>query len=252
MSSLSCSPTKQRYSFPRSSRFRPATCRYCTPSSATSNSPLRSTLNSMTYSIGRAHRSDFTQLPTRTGYVGENPSPTAYKVSSSFESKNMKWKTLADRRLLANTTKTVSTVPGPAAYDVVESDFGRHGQKYSLRVKTSPWKRDEVPGPGAYSPGGELHGLGVYMISKHAGSKAPKIGSFAKKVELRPTETDSPGPGAYEAKPNLSRTGVYFLQGYENSRCRTFSKASRRLVTQSFSGTSIGRHARTRSLQLLL
>jgi len=161
----------------------------------------------------------------------------------------MKWKTLADRRLLADTTKTWSAAPGPAAYDVIESDFGKHGQKYSLRVKTSPWKRDAVPGPGAYSPGGELHGLGVYMLSKHAGSKAPKIGSFARKVELRPAETDSPGPGAYEAKPYLSRTGVYFLQGYENSRCRTFSKASRRLASHSFSGTRLSRHSRPRSLQ---
>lgn len=131
----------------------------------------------------------------------------------------------------------MSAMPGPAAYDLIEPDFGKHGQKYTLRAKTSPWKRDDVPGPGAYSPGEELHSLGVYKISKHAGSKAPKIGPFAHKIDIRPAVTDSPGPGAYETKPNLSSTGTYFLQGYQNSRCRTFTKASRRLVSLSSSST---------------
>ena len=199
---------------------------------------MRSTLNPHTYSIGRSHRFDFTRLPTRTHSPGENPPPTAYDARSSFDQRNMRWKSLADRRLIVDEQRWRSEFPGPADYQSVATDFGKHAQKYTIRGKYFPWKTEDFPGPGSYSPGGELHKLGVYRISKHLSSKAPKISKPTPKTEILKTETDSPGPGAYETKPNLSKTGVYFLQGYSNSRCRTFSKASRRLISKSISSIS--------------
>ena len=58
----------------------------------------------------------------------------------------MKWKTLADRRLLADTTKTWSAAPGPAAYDVIESDFGKHGNadQHDDKQKTGAAARVEA------------------------------------------------------------------------------------------------------------
>ena len=106
-----------------------------------------------------------------------------------------------------------------------------------MRVKTAPWKGNDYPGPGSYSPPGDFHPTGIYRLSKYQDSRAPKIGPLSKKTPVNPPETVSPGPCAYNPKPNISKTGVYFLQGFENSKCRTFGKASRRIVSLSMSGT---------------
>jgi hypothetical protein len=69
----------------------------------------------------------------------------------------------------------------------------------SVRFKDIPGLSGgkQVPGPGGYTPKGQMAPKGDYFISKLKGSQCRTFYHFDRSTKLTPNQTATPGPGSY-------------------------------------------------------
>jgi len=85
------------------------------------------------------------------------------------------------------------------------------------------------PGPGHYKSGESLNSSGRYVLSQMGNVPSYKIKDFKQKTPLQIT----PGPGQYNFQgESLNAVGKYMTSNHESSRCRSFSKSSKTLLTK--------------------
>lgn len=217
---LNDSPTKQQYTFPKSTRF--------THKSTGQDLlyDLPSTLKPLSYSFGLSKRSELGKDS------GKHPAPGDYDPIS-MRNKGKGWSFGASKQKREQTVAVKGKVPadpdipGPGTYDVLPEDFGFKGRKYTLRPRTSsPEHRSSLnPGPGTYYPPGELTLTGFYFPSRYPSSKSPKIAPAPRRSPSPHATT--PGPGSYDPRTHLSSTGEYYISAFRSSQSRSFGRARR-------------------------
>lgn len=215
---LNDSPTKQQYSFPKASRF---------PHKSTGQDllyDLPSTLKRLSYSFGQSRRQGLAQDG------GKQPAPGDYDPIS-MRNKGIGWSFGASKQkreqrvAVEGVVPADPDIPGPGTYDVLGSDFGAKGRKYTLRPRTtSAEAKAPIPGPGAYDLPGEMTLTGFYFPSRYPSSKSPKISPAPRHS---PASLTTPGPGTYDPRTSLSKTGDYYIAAFRSAQSRSFGRARR-------------------------
>jgi hypothetical protein len=223
-SPLNTSPSKQQWSFPRSSKFgvepKPICSKpyYDLPPVRSSRSP----------GFGYGQKYDFTKASTRS------PAPNNYKIPDMFSEKKKKtgYSFGLGREAMAVTGSQFvgeKKSPGPGAYDVRETNkvaisYSFKGRSPAPEAMTTT---KIVPGPGAYSNYDTMTPKGSLYLSKYKSSGAstfapPHSGRFDSTKEIK-----IPGPGAYNLDAGISPKGSYFISKFHSSMARTFGHSMR-------------------------
>lgn len=147
--------------------------------------------------------------------------------------------------------------PGPAAYDIRESNKVK--LSYTFRPRVTQGNRHLflifsdlnptqkiVPGPGTYQTVDDINPKGRYSTSKFKNSGATVIppahsDRWSKSKDSKMSifnkflGSAEPGPGTYDLKVGINVTGSYFVSKFKSSIGRSFGHSQRSGSVGNFS-----------------
>jgi hypothetical protein len=219
------SPTKQLYTFPKSSRF-------IIPSKKLNQKvayDLPSTKSARSAGFGYGKRYDFAN---KNG----SPPPTSYNQASLFK-KNPNNKAYSFGIAREAYSKVylkghkgpdmARDIPGPGTYNNNLYDaMGKSGMSYSLRPRTGNVgiiaSSKGIPGPGSYEFKSAVSPKGQQFLSKYRSSGAPSFNPPSSKRFRDNTDKNSPGPAEYNPRISIANTNGQYLSKIPTPNGRTF------------------------------
>ena len=203
-SPLNNSSAHQRYSFPKSERFKPYNKTYCDKFY-----DLPSLKSTRTTSFGFGTKSDFTkkdkQIKTDFNYLDSDfDQKHPHGPKYSFPVGRDKY----EKVYYENGKILDKTVPGPGKYNYLKS-FGSDALKFTMKGRIDPnrvvnpkVKKTTMPGPGAYDIVIKINTKGKYPISNIPNYNS--IGyNYDKEKRFNYKYNNFPGPEKYPQKQLL-------------------------------------------------
>ncbi|CDW72045.1 UNKNOWN [Stylonychia lemnae] len=231
------SPTKQKFSFPKSGRF-PMVQK---PLHDKVGYDLPNTKAMRGASFGFGNRSGL------HAFKKDSPSPDKYTMRSVFEesTQDKRFKNInksycfgtgreAFNKVVmpAKLNQPDPIVPGPGQYDSLKS-IGADKRKFSFGPKTlygdvaAMERKKNVPGPGYYEDTLSIDSVGKYFVSTFLNSKAPAI-SPSQRFKTASNASNFPGPGGYDLPGQMDQNiGKQLISTYKSVKVRRFGTAQR-------------------------